>query len=211
MTKSNFSKYKFPKAILVISALLFVLFFGCKENNDSFTSSSVEVKNDSLKTGLYKTVYDEYDVHEEFRIVNGEEYVNRVWYTDRKGDTLYDKGNFFTVQLPDTSTVNEIISIKIFLEKPFFGYRSRLLLFPDDQADTIFNVAESTDENLRAQLKEAPTNLMLIHNVRFLSPGEKTIKAVLKELDTARVEGELVEKERIMYLEERIFITDKKG
>src|SRR5690606_9160133 len=112
---------------------------------------------------------------------------------------------------PDTATVNEIIGIKVFLERPYFGYTSRLLLFPNEQADTIFNVAESTDEELKTQLKGAPSNLMLIHHVKFLSSGEKTIKAVLKEIDTARIGGELVEKERIMYLEERIFIKDKKG
>ena len=211
MKKGKFPKYKFSKATVLLLALIILISLGCKENTDSFASSSVEVQKDSLKTGIYKTVYDGYNIHEEFKIVNGEEYINRIWYTDRKGDTLYDKGNFFTVQLPDTSTVNEAIGIKIFLEKPFFGYKSRLLLFPDEQTDTIFNVAESTDEKLKTQLKGAPTNLMLIHHVRFLSPGEKTIKAVLKEIDTARVDGELVEKERIMYLEEQIFIKDKKG
>ncbi len=220
MKKTELLKNGILKAAVFLSALLIQLSLSCKKDSDSSASTSPELGKDSLKIGLYKTSYDNYEVNEEFKVVNGEEYVNRIWYVDKKGDTLYDKGNFYTVQLPDTATVNEIISIKIFLERPYFGYTSRLILFPTDKSstknnslakDTIFSIAESGDKKLQKQLEGAPTNLMLIHNVKFLSPGEKTINAILKEIDTARVESELVEKERIMYLKEQIFIKDKKG
>ncbi|MCM4161932.1 hypothetical protein FHG64_15880 [Antarcticibacterium flavum] len=109
MKKTELLKNGILKVAMFLSALLILLSLSCKKDSDSSASTSPELGTDSLKSGLYKTSYDDYEVNEEFKVVNGEEYVNRIWYVDKKGDTLYDKGNFYTVQLPDTATVNEII------------------------------------------------------------------------------------------------------
>mgnify|MGYP007006708159 CR=1 FL=1 len=88
MKKTELLKNGILKAAVFLSALLIQLSLSCKKDSDSSASTSPELGKDSLKIGLYKTSYDNYEVNEEFKVLNGEEYVNRIWYIDKKCDAL---------------------------------------------------------------------------------------------------------------------------
>lgn len=152
----------------------------------------------------------------EYKNIRGQEYLNQSWIKNSKGDTI--RGNYFLLkEIKDTVNVNEFVSFRFYLQGFLFLDNSELTLilpasdenFTRDfsnesniKTDTIHSLKY---DNLNKHLTHLPLNHILISNFEFTSPGEKSVRGILKE-QYRSIDDSI--KERKIFFEKKIYVKD---
>lgn len=169
--------------ILLICSLLFVI-LGCKKDkirfvqdviiDDSLTADGY--MKDSLKIGYWKYYDADKDLVaiSEYLIIDNKTYLNQEVVFDKRGDTLFDKSNFFTCK---TEKLNRD---SLYLEIKYEGI-----------IDAIYNDSESypmlvyhndiNDDFSNFNKLKLDTLIFKNNKLNMTIPKNKKLKGVIKE------------------------------
>jgi|SRR5690554_854297 len=170
------------KIILIFGSLFFL--FGCKKEkmrfvqdviiDDSLTADGY--MKDSLKTGYWKYYDSEKDLVaiSEYLIIGNKTYLNQEVVFDKKGDTLFDKSNFFTCK---TDKLNKD---SLYLEIKYEGIFDAI--YNDSESYPMLVYHNDINEDFSNINKLKLDTLFFKNNKLNMSiPKNKKLKGVIKE------------------------------
>lgn len=176
------------------------------------------VKNlDSVRIGKWYYYQGDTTKIMEYKNIRGEAYLNQSWVINAEGDTIF--GNYALLKkIKDTIGVGDFVSLRFYLKGFFFSKDSELLIIlPDIGKNFTSNFSNENSikkdtikslkyDELNQHLKDSlPLNHIAIVNFKFVTPGEKHIRAILTEVE--RPDNDSVKKlERHIYFDKSFYI-----
>ncbi len=177
--------------------------------NDSVLKSTFFYENGSIEAeGFYKNglKFNNWHFYRndgtlsqkiEYKIVNGEQYLNQRMRFDVNGVPIYEGSHFYDYETSnDTIQINEDVKFLFHLKNPFFSPKSDVYIlkpklnyeFNNDfsnlneiELDTIYSLVKTHD--MKNQ------NLSVAFALNFSKPGNKIVKGILvEEIDKDRME-----------------------
>ncbi len=156
----------------------------------------------------------------EYKTIDGEVYSNQVWVI-ANGDTLINKGNYFSVTYKDTIQLGELAKMYFFLDQPFLSYNSESkVVIPKISSElkadysNLFDIESYEYPSLKNDgipRDDIPEDVPLNHNIAigldYKTPGQKRVRGVLIEYIKDSVKSTST-KERRLYFDETFFIKD---
>ena len=131
----------------------------------------------------------------EYVIIDNNQYTNQGWYFDKKGDTIYDLGNYYKLN-PNELYADEVFMLKL-KYKPIVASNSDVIAFLSTDVNYDFSNLNNVIYDT-IYFDDFETNVTF----EFENPGNYSLRGYIKEFiyKVQTVENPTDYEERIMYV-----------
>lgn len=194
--------------------------------------SEGNLNNNELPFGKWKyyNSYGQLDRIKEYEIIKGETYLNQDWFFNGEGDTISNKGSYYSIDFEkDTINLNEPVKAILTLNQPLFKNKnsSVKVIIPKDYSDNFnsdfsneMDVNSDTIYDLNIEIEhrqvlglKADFRRNVIFGRYYNTPGLKKLRGII--IEYYQDKSSILSKDTLKYFENKkyfekeIFVNDK--